>query len=159
MTTSYSPSEQSLVRQIEEIKAPPSLDGSEGLLAIIIGDNYESQGVRFVTSAEMSQQLAHISHPAGHKIPAHVHYNTPRMVSRTMETLIIKRGKIRVDFYTSDMNPVTSRVIGTGDAVILISGGHGFEILEPTQMIEVKQGPYNPENDKRRVQPSTDSLR
>ena len=29
-----------------------------------------------------------------------------------------------------------------GDTIILLAGGHGFNILEDTKMIEVKQGPY-----------------
>ena len=29
-----------------------------------------------------------------------------------------------------------------GDTIILLADGHGFNILEDTKMIEVKQGPY-----------------
>lgn len=32
--------------------------------------------------------------------------------------------------------------------ILLIKGGHGFEILEELEMIEVKQGPYVGDNDK-----------
>ena len=41
-----------------------------------------------------------------------------------------------------------SRVIGPGDVILLISGGHGFEVLEEIEMVEVKQGPYAGEMDK-----------
>jgi hypothetical protein len=30
-----------------------------------------------------------------------------------------------------------------GDIVLLASGGHGFEVLEDTKIVEVKQGPYD----------------
>ena len=30
----------------------------------------------------------------------------------------------------------------SGDWIILLEGGHGFEILEPSIMVEVKNGPY-----------------
>jgi len=45
-----------------------------------------------------------------------------------------------------------SRVIMAGDVILLASGGHGFTMLEPTEMIEVKQGPYVGESDKTRFQ-------
>jgi hypothetical protein len=32
--------------------------------------------------------------------------------------------------------------------IVLVSGGHGFEMLEETEMIEVKQGPYTGDADK-----------
>lgn len=40
-------------------------------------------------------------------------------------------------------------VIGKGDLIVLLSGGHGFEILEDTKFFEVKQGPFiGTDNDK-----------
>ena len=43
-----------------------------------------------------------------------------------------------------------SRVLGAGDVILLIAGGHGFEVLEELNMIEVKQGPYVGDADKTR---------
>ena len=37
-----------------------------------------------------------------------------------------------------------------GDVVLLIRGGHGFEVLEPLEMLEIKQGPYLGDQDKTR---------
>jgi hypothetical protein len=34
--------------------------------------------------------------------------------------------------------------------VLLIEGGHGFEVMEDVEMIEVKQGPYGGDQDKTR---------
>ena len=39
---------------------------------------------------------------------------------------------------------------GAGDVILLIEGGHGFEVLEEIEMVEVKQGPYAGERDKER---------
>jgi mannose-6-phosphate isomerase-like protein (cupin superfamily) len=33
---------------------------------------------------------------------------------------------------------------------LLVKGGHGFEVLEELEMIEVKQGPYAGDQDKTR---------
>ena len=37
--------------------------------------------------------------------------------------------------------------------ILLCAGGHGFDILEETEMIEIKQGPYVGESDKTRFIP------
>ena len=47
-----------------------------------------------------------------------------------------------------------------GDVILLVSGVHGFEVLEELEMIEVKQGPYAGEGDKTRITPAPgDSIR
>ena len=43
-----------------------------------------------------------------------------------------------------------SVVLGAGDVILLVSGGHGFTVLEEVEMIEVKQGPYSGDADKKR---------
>jgi mannose-6-phosphate isomerase-like protein (cupin superfamily) len=91
-------------------------------------------------------------HPAGKEIPPHVHNPVPREVHFTQEVLFIKRGKLRVDFYDEDRNYLESRILEAGDTILLATGGHGFEVLEEIEMIEVKQGPYAGEQDKTRFQ-------
>ena len=39
-------------------------------------------------------------------------------------------------------------MLGPGDVILLISGGHGFEVIEEIDMVEVKQGPYADDMDK-----------
>ena len=60
---------------------------------------------------------------------------------------------MRCDFYTDDKEYLKSVVVTDGDVILLVSGGHGFECLEETMMLEVKQGPYAGENDKIRFEP------
>ena len=43
-------------------------------------------------------------------------------------------------------------VLSPGDVILLISGGHGFEVLEDLNMVEVKQGPYTEDRDKKRFE-------
>ena len=78
--------------------------------------------------------------------------------SFTKEVLFIKSGKVRVDFYDDEQNYFTSRVLRKGDIVLLAFGGHGFEMLEPSEMIEVKQGPYAGDSDKERFESSIKQL-
>jgi hypothetical protein len=122
----------------------------EELLAIIIYNNFNSPGIHFFTPNNLSQQLAYMRHPSGKIIEPHVHNPVPREVHYTQEVLFIKRGKIRVDFYDNLQNYLESRTLETGDVILLATGGHGFEVLEEIEMIEVKQGPYAGEMDKTR---------
>ena len=46
-----------------------------------------------------------------------------------------------MDFFTSDQRYLESRILEAGDVILLASGGHGFEVLEEVEMVEVKQGP------------------
>jgi hypothetical protein len=118
------------------------------VLAIILSHNFDSPGIHFVTPDNFSQQLAYMHHPAGKIIKAHVHNPMPRDVQYTLEVLLIKRGKLCVDFFDDQRNYLESRILEAGDVILLAKGGHGFEVLEEIEMIEVKQGPYAGDQDK-----------
>ncbi len=120
------------------------------LLGIIISNKYNEPGIHFFTPDDFSQQLAFMKHPSGKIIQPHVHNEVKREVHFTKEVLFIRRGKLRIDFYTDEQNYIESHLLETGDVILLSEGGHGFELLEETEMIEVKQGPYAGENDKTR---------
>jgi hypothetical protein len=92
-------------------------------------------------------------HPAGKVIQPHVHLPVPRQVRYTQEVLFLRRGKLRVTFYDDAERAVDERILEAGDVILLASGGHGFEVLEEIEMIEVKQGPYSGDDDKRRFTP------
>jgi len=118
------------------------------LLALIISHRFAQFGVHFFTPSEFSQQLAYMRRPAGEIIPPHVHNPVTRTVQYTHEVLLIKKGRLRVDFYNTSHTYLESRILEAGDVILLAGGGHGFEILEEVEMIEVKQGPYAGERDK-----------
>jgi mannose-6-phosphate isomerase-like protein (cupin superfamily) len=125
-----------------------SIDGT--WLAIIVRSEYQERGIHFFTEDRFSQQLAFMSHPTGKLIAPHVHNPVPREVQFTQEVLFIRKGRLRVDFYDTEQHYLESRVLGAGDVILLIQGGHGFEVLDEVEMIEVKQGPYVGEQDKTR---------
>jgi mannose-6-phosphate isomerase-like protein (cupin superfamily) len=120
------------------------------LLALIISGRFREPGIHFFTPAAFSQQLAYMAHPAGKMIEPHVHNPVPREVQYTQEVLFIRKGRLRVDFYDQAQAYLRSRMLESGDVVLLIEGGHGFEVMEDVEMIEVKQGPYAGEQDKTR---------
>jgi hypothetical protein len=123
------------------------------LLSIIIRAGFEINGIEFFTPDDFSQQLAYMKRPKDYAIPPHVHNIVKREVQFTKEVLIIKKGKVRVDFYDDDKNYLESSIVGKGDVILLAFGGHGFEMMEESEIIEVKQGPYVGELDKVKFEP------
>lgn len=123
------------------------------LLSVIIRSNYKKEGIDFFTPGDFSQQLGYMNRPKGYVIPPHVHNLVERKVTLTQEVLFIKSGVVRVDFYDDHQAYLESRVLQQGDVILLAAGGHGFEMIEQAEMIEVKQGPYCGEQDKVRFDP------
>jgi hypothetical protein len=123
------------------------------ILAIVIPAEFDKPGVSFFTPDNYSQQLAYMRHPPGTTIRAHTHNEMKREVLRTLEVLFIKRGFLRVDFYQSNGVYVESYILGSGDTILLVAGGHGFHVLEEVEMFEVKQGPFAGPGDKTMFSP------
>ena len=119
-------------------------------LAIILRTTYKEKGINFFTPNEFSQQLGYMNHPSGHEIQPHLHNAVLREVQFTKEVLFIKSGKVRADFYDNEKKYLESRILVSGDVILLAFGGHGFEMIEDSEIIEVKQGPYAGEADKTR---------
>lgn len=120
------------------------------IYAIIIKSNYSKEGIEFFTPEDFSQQLAYMKRPKGYEIKPHIHIKSLKQTTSTQEVLFIKSGKVRVDLYDNDKNYLTSRILNVGDIILLSEGGHGFNIIEEAEIIEVKQGPFDPAKDKTR---------
>ena len=113
-------------------------------LAVIVRGSISQPGISFFTPSDFSQQLAYMQHPAGKTIVPHVHNPVERSVTKTLEVLLVRKGRLRVDLYDDASTYIESRV--------LVAGGHGFEVLEPVEMFEVKQGPFAGGEDKVRIE-------
>lgn len=120
------------------------------MFALIIRSSYTGEGISFFTPDDFSQQLGYMKRNKGYVITPHVHNPVNRKVKYTNEVLFIKSGKVRVDFYNKDQEHLESRILNTGDFILLAFGGHGFEMIEDSEIIEVKQGPYAGDTDKTR---------
>ncbi|MGA1698555.1 MAG: hypothetical protein ACO4AZ_06700 [Ilumatobacteraceae bacterium] len=128
-----------------------TIDQNGRLLAIVLRSSHDAEGIQFFTPPEFSQQLGYMKRPAGYRIQPHIHLQVERKTTFTQEVLFVKRGRVHVRFYDDSERFVAETFIATGDAILLSEGGHGFEMLEETELIEVKQGPYL--DDKRRFDP------
>lgn len=134
------------MKNIETIK------NKDEVLAIIVRGDFNETGIHFFTPGDYSQQLAYMHHPTDHIIKPHVHNIVTRTVHKTNEVLVIKKGKLRCDFFDDDQNYLESIILQDGDIILLVSGGHGFKCLEEVEMYEIKQGPYAGDDDKIRFE-------
>ena len=107
----------------------------EETLAIILRNQYQKDGIEFFTPDEFPQQLGYMKHKKGHKIKPHLHNKTERTVNFTFEVLFIKSGIVKVNFYDLNKKFIKSDILYKGDVILLAFGGHGFEIMEDSEMI------------------------
>ncbi len=119
------------------------------VLALVIKEQSIEPGVHFVTPDEALLQVGFQHRVRGTKIKAHVHVPVKARQTQFMqEALCIQKGRLKVTFFTDGGNYVTEEILTAGDMVLLIQGGHGFEVLEDVSMTEIKMGPYDPASKK-----------
>ena len=132
-----------------EAKNYEEIKHNNQLVAIILHSIYTSEKTTFFSPPDFSQQLGYIVYKKHGIIKAHFHREIRRKITLTQEVLIIKKGRLVINFYTTNKKYITSRRLRAGDTIFLCSGGHGLKMLEDTEIIEVKQGPYSgKDNDK-----------
>ena len=119
-------------------------------LAYIIRAEMNPQKTTFLTPPEFKQQVGFVVYPAGGEIQRHVHRPLERHLVGTSEVLIVRRGRCEIDVYNDERQLVAVRELGQGDIMLMVTGGHGFRMLENTVFLEVKQGPYTGLEEKER---------
>jgi len=134
------------------MKTEKIMDG-DLILAIIIRDEDWEEGLNFVSSEEDYLQVGIWGYNKGKKLEPHIHLLAPREVLRTQEVVFVKDGRIKADIYTEKGEFLKSVELRKGDVIILLNGGHGYEILEDnTRVLEVKNGPYvGADKDRKRI--------
>lgn len=136
-----------ITRPMDGLEVISDNDGTP--LCHVIRHTHAPVGTTFYTPSTYSQQLGIIKYPAGGIIKAHYHNKVPREVTLTQEVLVVRKGRIRVNLYDRSLQPIGSVELMQGDTILLAAGGHGIDILEDAEMLEVKQGPYGGvQNDK-----------
>lgn len=125
-------------------------DARGDLLAVVVRAGALPDKTDFMTSPDLPLQLGYIVYPTGGQVPRHFHKPVQRTLTSTAEVLLVQQGRCRLDLFDSECQPVTSRELVAGDVVLLLAGGHGFQMLEPTVFLEIKQGPYGGLDEKER---------
>lgn len=121
------------------------------VMAMIVYAGKADPGVHFYAENESSLQVGKQLRLKGEQIKPHRHMPVKVHREETLkEVLYIEMGRVKVNFYDDRWEEIDSRILNQGDMILLIKGGHGFEVLEETVMIEIKEGPYNPANIRKR---------
>ncbi len=120
-----------------------TIENNGTVFALILRKNIKTEGVNFFSSKDMSLQLGILEHKEGARIKPHIHKPTKKIINNVQEVLHVEHGAIRCNFYDNDGKKVESTLLREGDTILLISGGHGFNIMENSKIFEVKQGPYS----------------
>jgi hypothetical protein len=118
------------------------------VIAIIIRRDFSKDGIEFFSPKDYSQQLGYMKRPKGYEVQPHIHVLHNRRITLTQETLVVRKGRIRVDFYTPKKKYFKSVELKSGDIILLAKAGHGIEFLEESEIVEIKQGPYMEKEDK-----------
>jgi hypothetical protein len=118
------------------------------LTSIIIRREYQPSETTFITSPDLAQQVGFVVYPAGGVIKRHLHKNVDRQNISSSEALIVRQGRLEIDIFDQNKVLLATRELQAGDFVLMVSGGHGFRILEATILLEVKLGPYAGPSDK-----------
>ena len=118
-------------------------DGNTLLARHITADEWDKGGLNFFSSDSEFIQVGTWGYDNGKHLHAHEHNTVPRNTNLTQETLYIKQGKIKATIYNLNRQKVAEWTANEGDILILLRGGHSYDILaNTTQVLEVKNGPY-----------------
>lgn len=94
------------------------------------------------TDGKEPLQLVTLKHPKGKYLVAHCHKPMKRTVNRLQECIIVKKGRIKIDIYSSEKKLIKSITLSNGDCFLLLNGGYGIHMLENSELIELKNGPF-----------------
>ena len=119
----------------------------------IPADNAWSEGLNFFSTEGDFVQVGTWGYGNGKELKAHTHNEVRREVLWTQEVLFVRKGRLRANIFDTKQNKVAELNVEAGDIIILLSGGHGYDILEDgTQVLEIKNGPYlGADADRRRI--------
>lgn len=121
--------------------------------ALVLRRNIKTEGVKFFSSDDMSLQLGILKHKQGANVKPHIHRPTKKIINNVQEVLHVEYGVVECNFYNDEGKKVKSTILNEGDTILLINGGHGFNILENSKIFEIKQGPYTGvEDDKTHIE-------
>lgn len=106
-------------------------------------EEWDKGGVQFHSGDDEYLQVGTWGYDTGKRLLAHTHHNVTREITRTHETLYVRKGRIEARIYNEARELVETLEAGEGDLLTLMWGGHGYTILQDgTQVLEIKNGPY-----------------
>lgn len=95
-----------------------------------------------ITSPDQPLQVVTLKHKKGNYLKAHIHTPKKRTTKHLQECLFVKRGKIKIDLYTTGKKYIRSLFLEEDQIFLLVTGGYGIHIIEDCEMFEFKNGPF-----------------
>jgi len=117
-------------------------------LCYVIRAKIRPRQTTFITPPEAKQQVGFIVYPKDSVIPRHIHKPLERHIIGMAEVLVVRSGHCQIEVYDEQKSLVTVCDLYKNDVVLMVGGGHGFQIKEDTVLLEIKQGPYLGADDK-----------
>lgn len=112
------------------------------VLAVYVPGDWRD-GLQFYSREGDFVQVGTWRYAAGQMLKAHKHNRVNRSITHTQEVVFIRKGALRATVYDPEGKAVEQILLREGDTLVLLNGGHGYEILDnDTQVLEVKNGPY-----------------
>jgi mannose-6-phosphate isomerase-like protein (cupin superfamily) len=124
------------------------ITANDQTLCYVIRAKTRPRQTTFITPPEAKQQVGFIVYPKDSLIPRHIHRPLERHIIGMAEVLVVRSGQCQIEVYDQEKNLVTTRDLYKNDVVLMVGGGHGFQIREDTVLLEIKQGPYLGADDK-----------
>jgi hypothetical protein len=118
------------------------------LIAIIILNQFDTDKTIFHTPDDSILQVGHVALGPNRPIQKHIHNPIERRTKGTAEVLILIKGRVEVSLYAKNLIQIHKEFLVPGDVICLVDGGHGFEALEESTFVEVKNGPFVGQSDK-----------
>jgi hypothetical protein len=117
-------------------------DERSTLIAYKIGNDLQEGLCPYSDDSNFIQVLSW-NHQEGKRLNRHTHLEVPRTATRTQEAIVVLSGHVRTDVYDEERKLIGQILLGPGECMVFLEGGHGFEILEDgTRVFEIKNGPY-----------------
>lgn len=113
-------------------------------IALIIRNEFTTKDNSFFSDEQDFFQLGFFYRKKGYSVPAH--YHTPKnkiYVSELSECIQVKKGKIKISYFTHNLTLIASAILCAGDTVMHTDVVHEVEFLQNTLILELKQGPYD----------------
>ena len=117
--------------------------------AYLIKADYAAKGVEFVTDEQSEFQLGIMTRGPESPVLAHKHNEIERVICTTSEYLHFRSGSAIVLLRASQNAEQVRINLTTGDSILFTGIGiHSINFTNGTQLIEIKQGPFDPSLDK-----------
>jgi len=123
-------------------------------LGILITKNDMQKGLSFYSENSDFIQVGIWGYDKGKNLLPHIHNRgMMREIDRTQEVIYVIQGMVKSFIFSEDGKLIEEIILEKGDMLILLNGGHGYEILaDDTFVLEVKNGPFmGADKDRKRI--------